>query len=499
MARLGRPRKAETDVKTGKQSGLMANYEGVMSLDTILKDNLGFLPKEARDEVGKKVSGLKIAGKVYARVGDVEKALDQFWHEAEAEGETVTPILTADEGGRVQVPSVDCESCEELKEARARAANADQKLKLQETTYKAQFNTLTNQLTASRNEKSALQKEKAELEQEKGRLTRQIDSMSKQIHELSKQVEKPTGTVSKSELDKLKKDLENTKKALSDAVEKEKKVQGELVKANARIKELEASHASGNKGESSSKAKMKDQMREYEKTIKMNGEIIQKLTRDREAARNELEELKASANTKTIEKLLQEKNDYKELFETATNETDEKKKKIDELEATLRTVRAELNNAKAVNESLQAALDERPSSAGIEVEGIKRADLFYADELTDLLQILAERNVIRLEGVQDTYKREYDLSKMAAGALKNSGWQDKMREKLDKAAESGDIRQYYRIGFEDAEGGKHDKLYYHGDARYTAVLSVTPSDIRSAQNAASGHKNMLCIAPAKAE
>lgn len=499
MAKLGRPRKAEVAVKNGNQSGLMTSYEGVMSLDTILRDNLGFLPKEARDEVGKKVSGLKIAGKVYARVGDVEKALDQFWHEAEAEGEVITPILTADENGKVEAAAVNCETCEELKQARARAANADQKLKLQETTYKAQFNTLTNQLTASSNEKSKLLKEKSAVEQEKNRLSKQIDSMSNQIRELSEKAAKQDEAVSKSELEKQKKDAENTKKALSDAIEKEKRARGELTKANARIKELEALNAGGSNGGPSSKARMKEQMKEYEKTLKTNGEIIQKLTQEREEARNELEELKASANTKTVEKLVREKNDYKELFETATSETDEKKQKIAELEAALRTAKAELNNAKAVNESLQSALDVKPSSAGIEVEGIKKTDLFYPQELTDFLQILAERNAIRLEGVQDTYKREYDLSKMAAAALKNSGWQDKMREKLDKAAESGDVRQYYRIGFADAEGGKHDKLYYNGNARYAIVLSVTPSDIRSAQNAASGQKATLLIAPAKAE
>ncbi len=495
MAKLGRPRKAETEAKAGRQQpGLMANYQGIMSLDRILKENLGFLPKEARDEIGKKVSGLKIAGQVYARAEDVEKALEQFWHDADSP----LPSLETDESGKVHAPAVDCESCEKLKEARMRASNADQKLKLQETTYKAQFNTLTNQLTASGNEKSGLLKEKAALEQEKSRLSKQIDSMSKQIRELSEKAAKQSAADVRRDIGKLEEALEAT-------VDKEKKTRGELNQANARIRELEASLSGGNRGDSSSKAKLKEQIRDLEKQSKTNAEIIQKLTREREEARNELEELKTSAGTKAVEKLVREKNEFKELFETATDEIDEKKKKIGELEENLKTVKASLKSEQGKNASLQAALelqavlDKRPEEAACGIGGIKAGDLFYPEEVMDFIQILAARNADRLEGIQDSYKREYDLSKMVAEAVKQSGWQEKMRDKIEKAAESGDMRQYYRIGFEDADGANHEKLYYRGNSRYAVVMAVTPSDIRAALNAASVQKNMLLIAPVKAD
>ena len=482
MAKLGRPRKAETDVKTGRQqAGLMANYEGVMSLDTILKDNLGFLPKEARDEVATKVSGLKIAGKVYARAADVDKALQQFWHDADSP----LPVLEADENGKVQAPAVDCESCEELREAKVRASNADQKLKLQETTYKAQFNTLTGQLNKANEERTALEREKASLQREKTRL-------ENQIAELTKKISKQPAQDFKGEIAKLEKALEAT-------VESEKKVRGELTKANARIKELEASASGSGKGDSASKARLKEQIKDLEKLSKTNTEIIQRLTKDREDARNELEELKTSAGTKAVEKLVREKNEFKELFETAADEINEKKKKIDELEAKLKTARAELKNEQDKNKSLQSALDEKPAEVGGGISGIKAGDLFYPEEVLDFIQILAARNADRLENIQDSYKREYDLSKMVAEAIVQSGWQERMREKIEKAAESGDMRQYYRIGFEDADGTNHEKLYYHGDSRYAVVMAVTPSDIRAGLNAASVQKNMLCIAPVKGE
>lgn len=40
------------------------------------------------------------------------------------------------------------------------------------------------------------------------------------------------------------------------------------------------------------------------------------------------------------------------------------------------------------------------------------------------------------------------------------------------------------LGFEITEDGKHYKLTYYGDGRYTVVLSKTPSDWKTGKNSA---------------
>lgn len=44
------------------------------------------------------------------------------------------------------------------------------------------------------------------------------------------------------------------------------------------------------------------------------------------------------------------------------------------------------------------------------------------------------------------------------------------------------LQELKDIGFEISEDGKHYKLTYFGDARYTIALAKTPSDYRSGQN-----------------
>ena len=39
-----------------------------------------------------------------------------------------------------------------------------------------------------------------------------------------------------------------------------------------------------------------------------------------------------------------------------------------------------------------------------------------------------------------------------------------------------------RLGFEISDDGKHYKLRYHGDGRYTVTIAKTPSDGRSGKN-----------------
>ena len=48
---------------------------------------------------------------------------------------------------------------------------------------------------------------------------------------------------------------------------------------------------------------------------------------------------------------------------------------------------------------------------------------------------------------------------------------------------SGKLRQELKdLGFEITEDGKHYKLTYYNDERYTIIFGKTPSDVRSGKN-----------------
>ena len=111
---------------------------------------------------------------------------------------------------------------------------------------------------------------------------------------------------------------------------------------------------------------------------------------------------------------------------------------------------------------------------------------YYPGEVRDLL----------LEILADAMNRQQPGSRRAdilADILQNNaslGMSGEKRERIKNLLRgyrtmTSVIRQeLYDLGFEISEEGRHYKLVYYGDSRYTLTMACTASDNRSGQNAA---------------
>lgn len=512
MARLGRPKKSNSNNTTTANTGKISKYEDCTEVNELLSSKLGFLPDAARDEISRKVPGLVFSGVKYASWKDVEKTMSKHFWKGEDDAEI------EDEGEDTEALKANCSACEELLKAKERASNAEQKQKHDENSYKKQFNALSDQLTDYKNENNKLKEEKSKLEEEKGQWEDEKDTYEKLLAECEKNCrekgdeldkEKSSKALSSEAEKALRKSKEDAeadaaaaRKAEKDAKSQEQKVKGELINAQNRIKELEGKLSKlettgDSSNDSSSKRQLKDQISDLKKEVKKLAEQLETEKTAKEAAEAENETYKNSNSAQTIADLIKARNEYEKLFEAASKELDQKTEDNKSLSEQLSTLKTDYAEEQKKNKSLQESLNAKQSCTS---QGIFANDgtLFYDAELLDFIRILAERDRNKLEAVKDTYKREYDLAEKLVGLIQLSDWQARTRERICEASKTGDARQFMRMGFSDADGGKHEKLYYRGNPRYTLVLAVTPSDTkRGFLNCEANVRNMLLIAPAK--
>lgn len=477
-----------------------SKFEDCTEVNKLLSTKLGFLPQEARDEISRKVPGLVFSGTKYASWRDVEKTMSKhFW-----KGEDDDGVEVSEDG---ETTSVSCSTCEELRDAKERASNSEQKRKNLEDTYKRQFNTLSDQLNSCRNELDTLKAEKKAWAGEKETYETLLSESEKSSREKDRTIQDAKNAISVEE--SLRREKQNAEdnaesawKAQREALEREKKAQGDLITAQNKIKELENKikrlDTSGDSGgESFSKRQLKDQVNELKKEIRNLNVQLENEKKAKDEAVSEGLALKYSNNAKTIDALMKARDEYKKLFEDASADIDKGTAEINTLKEQLKAAKTALSEEQKKTEALQLSLNARHAS---ESAGLLANDgtLFYDEELTDFIHILAERNFINLEGSKDNNKREYDLSEKVMNLFSLSDWQERMRTRIKDAAKSKDIRQFMRLGFSDGDGGKHEKLYFHGNPRYTMIIAGTPSDnARGFLNLESNVKNMLLITPAK--
>lgn len=111
---------------------------------------------------------------------------------------------------------------------------------------------------------------------------------------------------------------------------------------------------------------------------------------------------------------------------------------------------------------------------------------FYADEIKDMILGVLEQAL----GNTPKGTRQYDIIE---DILQNNPYR-RLREQRKQRVKNlfkgyrtltGAMRQeMMRMGFQIAEDGKHYKITYGGDSRYTVTIGKTPSDNRSGSNTA---------------
>lgn len=111
-------------------------------------------------------------------------------------------------------------------------------------------------------------------------------------------------------------------------------------------------------------------------------------------------------------------------------------------------------------------------------------DDFYPEEIKDIILAVLEKSLSEIE----PQSRRYDIVTNILRSNKHHSIREKKIEQLKHALKSSSkmtphiLQELKDIGFEISEDGKHYKLTYFGDARYTIALAKTPSDYRSGQN-----------------
>lgn len=179
--------------------------------------------------------------------------------------------------------------------------------------------------------------------------------------------------------------------------------------------------------------------------------------------------------TQKNEKLKAEKaaNEYATFFDAELNYW---KQKVADL--------AKTNDAPtAENQGLHNKIANSGFSHVLNIN-IGAEDDFYSEEIKDILLSVLEKALSEIE----PQSRRHDIVTNILRSNKHLGIREKKIEQLKQVLKSSSkmtprvLQELKGIGFEISEDGKHYKLTYFGDARYTITLAKTPSDYRSGQN-----------------
>lgn len=471
----------------------------ISTVGKLIRRHFAWLPEEAIAMISQKVAGYVFGGEKYTTWEEVEKCLAEFWQEGSSEGT-----------GRREVGQAECENCDHAKELetlreevaklKGELSTEKQRNKASAFDYSNKFKGLVDERNANLEKISVLEKSNSDFEKKVADYEKDLKAKDQSIAAYRKSLDNDKNlrdAKTKAELGKAE-----AEKAQKIAEEKERKARGELINAQSRISELEnrlnKAETSG-VGDSSSKSQLKKIINDLKNENRVLNVKLKEENEAKEKAIDEITSLKYSYNAKQVEKLTQERNDARELYKMATEDLDkinaEKNRQAEEL----KTARADLALEKRNNEALKDSLNAKNAAT---VAGILSDDgtLFYSEEMCDFVYILCERNMKRLETEKDVYRREYDLSKKLVEKIQVSPWQSKMSERIDNAVKTEDVRSLLRLGFHDAEGSKHEKLYYHNDPRYMLVVSSTPSDSNAWKACGSQVKDVLLFgSPKKVE
>lgn len=165
-------------------------------------------------------------------------------------------------------------------------------------------------------------------------------------------------------------------------------------------------------------------------------------------------------------------NNYIAVFDDelkAKNEAlEDAEKEIQRLNAEIRRFESRISSQSGITLSI-----------GQEVE-------YYNSEISD---IILEALVAGQNGVTEDSRRQHVLSEIIK-VNSSSGAADKIRDKLKAALrkytglDAKTQRDLIELGFEVGDIGKHYKLTWNGDDRYTFTLAKTPGDHRTGLNSA---------------
>ncbi len=214
------------------------------------------------------------------------------------------------------------------------------------------------------------------------------------------------------------------------------------------------------------------------------GVVKASLLNKADAARYTWEEIKAMQGRQKVGKLQVDKAELGEMKEWYATFMDENERLEKEL-ASEKESKAKLFDE---NQRLHGILDGYRKADRREQPAIVRAgkekDL-YPGEQADLLMEILRQRLSSLE----INSRPYEIIESVLKANKANGNGGKIQETIRRVlSDGGDInsgaakRELESIGFSVTKDGKHYKLVFAENPRYSFTVSVTPSDYRTGQN-----------------
>ena len=203
-----------------------------------------------------------------------------------------------------------------------------------------------------------------------------------------------------------------------------------------------------------------------------------------DAARYTWEEIIAMQGRQKVGKLQVDKAELGELklwYKTFMNENERLEKEL----ASEKESKAKLFDE---NQRLLGILDgykktDRRDQPAI-IKASKEKDLYPGEQTDIILEILRRR----LKSL-DKASRPSQIIEAILKANKKNGNGDRIQETIKRVfSNGGDInsgaakRELQAIGFSVSKDGKHYKLVFADNPRYTFIVSATPSDYRSGEN-----------------
>lgn len=206
-----------------------------------------------------------------------------------------------------------------------------------------------------------------------------------------------------------------------------------------------------------------------------------KAEEEKERILDSLDEKERAIRTKAYEDAQTEANT---LIASVDDDMQRLQKQIEELTKANEILQYE-------NQGLKAKLDSRDS---LPLLMMGDEDDFYPGEIMDMVLSALENAISNLP----QHSRRADVFK---DIIKRNGFKhlgEKKRQKIKDLLKGYDglknslKQELIALGFEIKEDGKHYKLTYFGDERYSTILAKTPSDHREGKNGATEIcRNML--------
>ncbi len=171
-----------------------------------------------------------------------------------------------------------------------------------------------------------------------------------------------------------------------------------------------------------------------------------------------------------------------QLYKELDNELTDNELTVEKMQEKIETLNGRLLAVQAERDGLQAKLDN-----------LSAKPVLYAGEEMELYS--GEIKAIVLDALSDQKERSAEGSRrrdVFEDLLTANGYHGELKKKRDsvKKALIGSsstetiCKDLKEAGIDSEYAGKHIKLTYHGDGRYASVMSLTPSDHRSAKNLA---------------